>query len=177
MNVKELRYIKYLANLTKMKEQKNYWKLFQCLYSIDYRAIIRNDENRGVDGLDLRDHYDYYFPDASCSIVELLADKPCSVLEMMVALCNRMEQGFLYDAYDDWIPMIFMQMLSNLGLEHITDDNYDPDYIAEVIERWLNREFEYDGSGSLFRLDNPPEDIRNVETWMAMSWFINENYI
>ena len=176
MNIKELRYLEYLSRLTNMDRTatSSYWRLFEALYNIDYYSVIDNDTNRAIDGVTLREHFDYD-TNNKYGICTLIGDKPCSVLEMMIALSSKMEEDFLYND-EEYVPIIFLEMIDNLGLSAMTDNNSDQEYVESVIDRFLRRDFEYDGYGSLFVLRHPFRDLRDVETWMAMTWYLNERY-
>lgn len=67
----------------------------------------------------------------------------------------------------------FWGMIKNLGLGSMTDARFDEEYVESVIERFLNREYEPDGRGGLFRIRNCTEDLRNVEIWYQMCWYLD----
>jgi len=124
------------------------------------------DRNRAMDGVALRERY-------GCD--NDLLGEPCSVLEMLIALSARMEN--LTHDYDagDRTSQWFWLMLTNLGLNCMDDDNFDEGTAEWIVDRFLDREYEYDGSeGGLFVLKQPYNDLREVEIWVQMNWFLSE---
>ena len=67
----------------------------------------------------------------------------------------------------------FWGMIVNLGIGAMNDDRFDEKYVDEVIERFLNREYEPDGRGGLFTVKNCDTDLRNVEIWYQLCWYLN----
>ena len=67
----------------------SYKKLLNRLSEIDFQFSIAMDANREADGLDLRYRFGNEKHIRNYVINRYLDDRPCSVLEMMVALANR----------------------------------------------------------------------------------------
>ena len=63
-------------------------------------------------------------------------------------------------------------MIVNLGLGSMYDKKYDPVYIDEVIETFLLREYEPDGTGGLFTIKDCERDLRDEEIWTQLSWYL-----
>lgn len=151
----------------------SYRKLLMHLHSVEFRYYVPNDDNRAGDGIELRYrfhlHHDLYFdPDH-----ELRG--PCSVLEMMVALALRCEETIMTNPdYGDRTSQWFWKMIKNLNLDKMIDDRYNRRYVDEVVGRFLNREYEPDGRGGLFTVKHCKYDLRDVEIWTQMMWFLNE---
>ena len=99
---------------------------------------------------------------------------PCSVLEMMIALAIRCEETIMDNPlYGDRTAQWFWRMMSNLGLGLMTDDIYDRDLVKQKIDRFLNREYDPDGKGGLFYIRGCAEDLRNVEIWAQLCWYLD----
>lgn len=171
-NKVQKRYFDWMCDLV-CNEQ--YSSLLHHLNSIDFTYIIAMDGNRAEDGVDLRYRFGYNRNIDDSIIALYLDDRPSSVLEVMVALALRGEE-MIYGNVDDHEPLarMFWTMIENLGLEAMTDRNYNEDYVDEVIFEFLNREYKYDGEGGLFVVQNPPRDMRDVEIWCQMNWYLNE---
>lgn len=152
-----------------------YSSLLHHLNSIDFTYIIAMDGNRAEDGVDLRYRFGYECGIDDSIIATYLDDHPSSVLEVMVALALRSEE-MIYGNVDDHGPLaqMFWTMIKNLGLDAMTDCNYNADYVDEVIFEFLNREYKYNGDGGLFVVQNPMRDMRDVEIWYQMNWYLNE---
>lgn len=151
-----------------------YKKLLSFLYDTDFTYTIAMDENRFADGIDLRYRFaqQYNYPDPMVS--SLLDDRPCSILEMMVALAIRCEEHIMEDAdIGDRTGNWFWGMIESLGLKSMTDDRYDEYYVEETIRIFLNRQYAPNGEGGLFTIRNCRQDIRNIEIWYQMSLYLN----
>ena len=152
-----------------------YHKLLEYLYETDFDYILPMDGNRFEDGIDLRyrfgreNDYDQYM------ISVYLDDRPCSVLEMMVALAVRCEDHIMEDPdVGDRVGQWFWEMVVSLGLGSMNDQNYDPDYTQDVIDHFLNRDYEPNGRGGLFTIEDPAEDQRKIDIWYQMCAHLNE---
>lgn len=171
-------YFKWMCGLVcnkRYSKRPSYQKLLRYLHSIDFQYSIPRDDNRAADGEDLRYRFAYERRYDDVIIAEYLDDRPCSVLEMMIALALRCEEDImdnpdLGDRKGQW----FWEMLVNLGLGSMHDENFDEDYVDEVIERFHDRNYEPNGKGGLFTVENPPIDMRRAEIWYQMCWHLNE---
>lgn len=148
----------------------NYKLLMRKLHDIDFKWIIERDENRMKDGLAIR----YSFFDDN--EVDGGFTRPCSVLEMMVALANRLDQEYIGDPGDPHPEYLFWDMICNLGLDRFYNNNYDESEVVNIIDIWLNRQFKSDGFMSLFPLNNVTFDCREAEIWSLAMAYITENY-
>lgn len=148
--------------------------LLNRLNQVPFSYTIPMDANRESDGFDLRYLFacakDYPHP----MVAHILDCSPCSVLEMMVALAHRCESQFMSDPeIGDRTSQWFWGMICSLGLDEATDDNYDEQFVDTVLDRFLNREYERDGKGGLFTIKGTTEDLRQVEIWYQMCWYLN----
>lgn len=149
----------------------SYKRLFEYLYEVEFIYLIPNDINRASDGINLRYRFATIIDDES--ILDVL-DGPCSVLEMLVALAIRCEETIMDNTqYGDRTGQWFWSMLFNLGIDGMTDDIFDIEYVEERIYTFLDREYEPDGRGGLFYIRNCDEDLRNVEIWTQLCWYLN----
>lgn len=145
----------------------SYRRLLATLHNIDFVYSIPKDGNRAADGIDLRYRFDH-------DLADILEGQPCSVLEMMLALAIRCEETIMDDTrIGDRTSQWFWNMITNLGLGSMTDNRYDRDYIEECVRRFLDREYEPDGEGGLFRIRNCDYDLRDVEIWYQMCWYLD----
>lgn len=150
----------------------SYKKLFKLLYNIDFTYSIRDDVNRAADGIELRKRYCSYINDET--LINIFRGCSCTVLEMIIALAVRCEEAIMDNPkYGDRTKQWFWTMLSNLGLSYMTDDRYDEGYALEKIYIFLNREYEPNGKGGLFFIRNCKEDLRNVEIWAQLCWYLD----
>lgn len=149
-----------------------YSRLLTRLHQIDFVYILPMDENRERDGIDLRYRFAY---DENSVDDDFLSERPCSVLEMMVALALRIEEDIAYDPdVGSRTHCWFWDMVQSLGLDDMDDYNYDEDYVDDVIDRFMYREYKRNGEGGLFTIQNCPHDLRTVEIWYQMGWYMND---
>lgn len=155
----------------------HYQKLLNYLYSIEFTYTIRMDANRADDGVQLRYRFGYDNDIPKYYIEKELDNRPCSVLEMMVALSLKCEEHIMSDPdIGDRTGLWFWEMIKNLGLKNMTDDNWDLQYADIVILRFLTRSYEPNGKNGLFTLNHCEHDLREVEIWYQMMWYLNENF-
>lgn len=146
----------------------SYQKLIWQLYNTDFIIVIRMDRNRAGDGVDLRRRF---FLDTGLDTDDR---KKCSVLEMMVALAIRCEETIMDNpSIGDRTKQWFWIMVKNLGLMSMTDDNYDEEYVATVLHRFLKRDYSEDGKGGLFYIPDCQHNMRRVEIWMQLLWYLD----
>lgn len=157
----------------------NYNQLVRALFNTKYKAIIQNDINRYDDGIALRESFIVDAIDKSIKSYEEL-DKPCSMLEMLVALAGRIDRMLADECCEDQSYRWFWEMIRNLGLDQYTDEEY-MDYgglygIDTILLRVIERTYAKDGSGGLFPLKRPDNDQRKLEIWYQMNAYLLENY-
>lgn len=151
-----------------------YEELLFYLYQKDFVYILPRDENRFMDGIALRYEYGGDVGASRPQIEDVLDNRPCSVLEMLVALAIRIENNIMFDSEaGDRTWRWFWKMMTNMNLGGMTNDKFDRDYVDRVIERMLARKYEANGRGGLFTIANCKEDLRNVEIWSQMNWYMN----
>ena len=145
-------------------------RLLWHLHHVDFRFSIPLDENRAMDGIDLRWRFamERDYEDVPDSL-----DGPCSVLEMMVALALRCEETIMDDpVMGNRTGQWFWTMIVNLGLGSMTDARYDARYINSVLDIFMNREYAPDGKGGLFYIRNFDGDMRRYEIWYQLNCYI-----
>lgn len=159
-----------MIDSARFSKEVSYRKLLAHLHNIEFTWFIPLDDNRADDGIKLRRRYALILDDLTIPDYIL---GPCSVLEMMVALAIRCEESIMDDPQmGDRTGQWFWGMIHNLGLSPMIDSEFDRDYVDDVIARFLNREYEPDGTGGLFTVKNCEYDLRNVEIWCQLSWYL-----
>ncbi len=179
----EYRYFKYLCSIVGADSPGNgqYWNMLHYLHRMEFYWIIDRDENRARDGEQLRVRF-FYENNKYETDYEDILNRPCSVLEMLVALAIRIENdamaGWEEDSPDrtsEW----FWLMIRNLDILDCTDQHYSmriEEKIRHNVDKMLERNYERNGFGGLFPLRNPAEDQRKVEIWYQMqAYFLEEN--
>lgn len=159
------------VDIGRFAEEVSYTKLLAHLHNIEFTWFVPYDDNRADDGLQLRRRYGI-----DCENLDLqkYLKGPCTVLEMMVALAIRCEECIMDDTvYGDRTGQWFWGMIHNLGLTPMNDPGYDASLVDKAIERLLDREYEPDGTGGLFTIRNCDRDLRTVEIWRQLSWYLD----
>lgn len=163
----------------------SYRKLFYLLHDIQfkYSQLIPLDANRESDGKALR--YRFSKIQGHDDISEEVFDEleyglayifngGCSVLEMIVALAIRCEETIMDDPrYGDRTRQWFWQMLKNIGLSTMTDDQFDEVHAVNKINNFIFRNYEPDGKGGLFYIRDCKTDLREIEIWQQLCWYLN----
>ena len=152
-------------------------KLLTFLLQSEFHPDNEMDANRAVDGTDLR----YRFArenDISYELVNTWLTGSCSMLEMMVALALRCEEYIMEDPEaGNRVGQWFWNMVVSLGLAAMDDNRFHESRAKFVIERFHRRDYQPNGAGSLFTLQNPKEDMRTLDIWYQMMAYLNENDI
>lgn len=150
----------------------SYKNLFTLLHQIEFTFSISKDVNRARDGVDLR--YRFAMTKNDEYITEVL-DGPCSVLEMMVALSIRCEETIMYNTlYGDRTCQWFWSMMKNLGIDYMTDDFFNSKEAYDKIYNFLERRYEPNGKGGLFYIRGCKDDLRDVEIWTQLCWYLDK---
>lgn len=157
-----------------------YRQLFSNLHKAVFTHIIPNDSNRASDGVELRRRF-YFSQDTPLySLKECtdFLDGPCSVLEMLTALSLRCEESIMSNpSYGDRTKQWFWGMIGNLGIAGMSDDKFDKAKFDKVMYRLLNREYRHDGTGGLFKIPSAEEDLRHVDIWTQLLWYLDYRFM
>ena len=169
MTIKE-KYLKYLAD--RVSDERfnadNYTRLFRLLRETRFEALIELDENRIADAIEMRAEFE------QANRCHHKIDDPISVLEIMVALAIRCEEGIMGNSeYGDRTSVWFWYMIKSLGLIEESDGNFDKCYCLDVIFTFIERKYGRDGEGGLFYIPDCTEDLTKVEIWYQMNWWLN----
>lgn len=152
--------------------ERRYARLLIFLANTEFTWIEPTDENRANDGTDLRQQYEDI-----CGEPSGMDGKPCTVLEMMIALALRIEINITGEPGDDHPEKWFWTMIQNLGLDRAADRNFYPDEVESIVERWLDRKYDAHGQGSPFPTSNPELDQRIRPIWeQACGWLIENQF-
>lgn len=159
---------------SKYLKRASYRKLLRYLHSVEFTYSIPMDGNRADDGTDLRYRFGYDHELEQPMIADYLDDRPCSVLEMMVALAIRCEEHIMEDTdVGNRTGQWFWNMIINLKLNDMTDTRFDKEKAEAIIETFLNREYKRNGEGGLFTVTGTARDMRCVDIWYQMCWYLD----
>ena len=168
-------YFDWMCSLVeKPRSSRNYDILLNHLHGVDFDYILPLDGDRAEHGIELRYRFGRERGYHDAMIASYLDDRPCSILEMMVALAVRCEERIMWDPdIGDRTNLWFWDMIKSLGLTSMDDENYDMEYVEDVIFKFLNRTYKPNGKGGLFTVKNAGCDLRNVEIWYQMCRYLN----
>lgn len=178
MNKNELkkRYFEWLCMLVPNHTyiSVSYKKLLSMLDNIDFTYIVPMDGNRYEDGIELRYRFGYEQRYDERYIAEYLDDRPCSVLEMMVALAIRIEEHIMDDPeIGNRTGLWFWNMIKNLNLKLMHDYSINEEFVREKIQRFLERKYARNGMGGLFTIEGSNKDLREAEIWYQACWYLD----
>jgi hypothetical protein len=170
-------YLQWLCDKVDRRGSDNgpqYRELAANLHKREFKAIIPNDDNRAEDGKKLRECFAL---ETGMEDTEYL-DDPCSILEMLVAVAQRMDFILFDPELGDRTAKWFWILIKNLGLEYYMpgdpDANKKSRYNSVVLKKLVERTYASNGRGGLFPLRRPPNDQREEEIWYQMSHYIDE---
>lgn len=153
--------------------KKDWDRLLRKLQQTEFRWILDMDEDRAENGVGLRFRFGWESNYEVRDVDVCLNDRPCSILEMMVALCIKMESVMADERYGDRTGEWFYCMIQSLGLDEMFNGHYDEEYVSTVLDNFMSRVYRMNGKGGLFTVRRCNEDMRNVEIWAQMNrWLI-----
>ncbi len=157
-------YFVWLKDQIHIPPGKTYDDLFNQMYIKEFVWIIPNDDNRIVDGRDLR--FEHLGPKSR----EFLSG--VSVLEILVALTRRLEFNAGKTA-----PWWGWHLIRNLRLDRMSDplSSVQLSHVDAILEAFVWRTYEPNGKGGFFPLKHAKEDQTKVEIWYQMNAYIIEN--
>jgi hypothetical protein len=151
--------------------EKSFWDLLNLMFEKPFGWLdhVPMDENRAVDGTDLRVDFAHSIGRRPETVKELFG--PCTFVELIIGLSRRM--AFVAGGS---APGWAWQLLQNLEMHRLSDP-LTPSKARradEIMDRVIQRTYRPDGTGGLFPLAWPEEDQRKVELWYQLNSFIEE---
>ena len=119
-----------------------------------YRNLL--DQNRKVDAEDMQIAFEEEHHITLCHIP--------GCLDVMVALCIRMERDIVGSNDPNQLSRWFVDMLRGLELYNMVDASFDPEQADIFADQWIA------GERSLFE---GPEEIRNYDIWYQVQYYLN----
>lgn len=165
-------YFNWLSSMVMgTSEKARYNVLVTQLFLTDFTWFIPNDDNRGFEGIELRNRY---YEETGHNYYE----EKVSFLEVLIALSIRCHDMSGEMTVKKW----FWKLMNNVGLDYFIDERYRigtaASAVHEIVDRILNRTYERSGEGGLFplRKKNIRNDQRRVELWYQMCEYINDRF-
>lgn len=173
--IERLMYIDWLVGSVNVMEDRDYSDLLYMLSEIEFYPLINYDEDRGDDGIALRELW--------ASVTNIRSDLDfggASVLEVLIGIAKRIEFQLFGSHYiDEWdYVKVFWDMIWNLGLEEffgtLSCDTFEQ--IDRIVTLWLNREYFRHKKGNIFIIMNDPRNMRKLNIWTQMTLYIREKW-
>ena len=60
-------------------------------------------------------------------------------------------------------------------LDVSSPSKFDRDYVEDIVQKFLDRKYSRNGDGGLFTVNRSRYDLRSVEIWYQMCWYLDEN--
>lgn len=148
---------------------KTYWKLLRLLHRKEFTwSEIERDENRAIAGKNLRLRFleeTGFPPDPDFRLFG------CDMLELLIAI----SWDLAWDSDGDQ-PKWFWILIKNLGLFGCNDAHPPSErMVNSILDKFISRDYDADGSGGLFPLQEPAEDQRHVELHYQAQAYLLEN--
>lgn len=168
-------YVTWLVQRMNVVEGKNYGMLLRELYRKEFYAIVKYDEDRGADGVALRevwaDEVGYRGP---------LSFGPPRVLETIIGISLRIEDQIFGGPWaDKWDhKMIFWDLINNLGLLDYDGvlSNGDYEAVGTVLDQFLSKPSHCDTFANIFTFSVTPGNLRKMNLWGQMHAYIAEKW-
>ena len=174
LSIIDKEYFEWMYSIVCDGKRISYRKLLSYLHDREFVYSIEMDGNRAEDGIDLRDRFVYECYRGNSVVSDYLSDGPCSILEMMVALVIRCEEHIMDDPdIGDRTSQWFWVMIDSLGLESMDDIHFNKKQAEQIVDRFLNREYKENGEGGLFTIRNCRYDMRTIDIWYQMCWYLH----
>lgn len=164
-------YLRWLEPQVRDEHQSNLrsiWELLNMMFEKKFEVVVPMDENRLVDGLDLRVEFGH-----ATSRRSFRPDRlgPCSFLEVLVALSRTMAFVVGGEA-----PTWAWHLVCNLELQRM----FDPltprkrAVIEKAMDTCIQRTYSPDGQGGFFPLAWAEDDQTKIELWYQLNAWAEE---
>lgn len=162
-----------IACASSKNKRMQYSNLLRQLHNTQFDYFKPMDGNRAADGIDLRYRYGRKHGYSDPLIASVLDIRPCSVLEMMIALAVRCENQIMEDSnFGDRTSLWFWTMVRSLGLIEATDTGYNPNSVSEVLQAFMDYRYSSNGEGGLFTVQGR-NDMLEMDIWYQMMAYLN----
>lgn len=177
---------KYLDFLVKSVELDNRTRDYSYLMEYLFKKRFYPDFSFSLDldrektGINLREDYAYNHivgPSRTRFLNGLKwdLDGGISVLEFMVSLSKSMSETLYFDP--DY-GRFFWSMIDNLGLDCMSNEEFDEAIVDGVLKKLWNHKYSRDGSGGgLFYVPNSKFDMRKIDFMLQANLWISYNFV
>lgn len=150
-----------------------YWELFRQLHDRQFVWFVSRDDNRAEKGKELRLAFLRHEGLSKSEVDHRWVEIGCSFLELTIAMSERLQ--FEVDPDSNLAYWFWNVLMENIGLRYCTDGSgFESCDIDEILNRVIFRQYEPDGNGGFFPLENPQQDQRGVELWHQLGAYVIE---
>ena len=152
--------------------EHSYTTVCRRMHNITFQALVEFDENRIVDGSELRNEFLRSCGGDLLFQTELIYEDS-SVFEVLVGLARRAESMISVPMMD-----VFWIFVRNLNLTRYNDRFIHSKPVWQIdrtISKFNRRAYRANGVGGIFPLTNPLTDQRQIELWYQMGSYMTEN--
>ena len=150
----------------------NYIQLFTKLQETQFICRRDLDQNR------VQDAKDYIEKIARKYDIKYNIFYPISVLELLLSLSERFA-GTLFSPNDpdfNGHEELFSLFLDNLGLMSYDDNNFDEYKVEKICKKWMNLEYNYDGTNGNIVVKHGFRKLKDMDIWMQLNATIYPNF-
>ena len=169
-------YYRWLLDKIHFRQYGSYERVLNYLFHTEFYWVVPMDHNRYEGGLALRDDfameqgYPIYFWRG-------YLPNYCTVLEMMISLAQDCEDRIMGDPdFGDRTHVWFWLMMDKVGLDELHDHCFNRFRAEQIVTTILDRTFSPDGNGGLFGRLSHPGDMREIEWWYQLNYYLDEYY-
>lgn len=165
-------YREWFIDQLNVVDDLDYGPLLCELFDVEFYSLVKYDEDRGADGIALRDVWSDEF---DCQ--ENFDFGPPRLLEVLVGIAKRIEfQLFGTEYMDDWSYVrIFWELIGNLGLKEMHGELSESacDTFLSICDTFLRR---CDKNVTLFCIKSDGRDMRKLPLWTQIGIYIREKW-
>lgn len=147
-----------------------YMDLWRLLHQVPFHVELQRDENRMGDAMELRRRFLGIRGNHFDSVQYI------SVFEVLLAFAMRIDLEYVGTPGEKHPDRIMLEMIKNLGIDKFDGVQYGESFVRNKLNRWMYREYNFNGIGGLFPVRQDSRDQRLLEMWEQMLSYVHENY-
>lgn len=163
-----------VASVENINLTRQYTKLFGIFFTEEFIWIHPRDANFAQYGIELREVFVEQTGISLRGNSGFLRDEPCSVLELFIALANKLSDD---DPEEREPAYWFWEMMENLGFRNLNDAKIKPEdepLIRTILQYVMERRYNRKGEGGLFPLQRTRKDQTKVELLYQLEAYLAE---
>ena len=168
-----IEYFNWLADIVDLRSHNEYSELLLYLFRTEFFWVVPKDIIMAKNGIHLR--YDFLEKNY-IDVGDAWLDDPCSVLEMLVAMAQRVRFDIMPD-FDYEVDYWFWKFLDNLEVLKYDNRHYSEIEVDFIVQKFLKREYFTGGKFCMFFTKKHQIGVlKRTELWYQMHFWLDENY-